>query len=501
MLMGGSFRRRLLVAFMALVVLTVLLVGVGSYVFASFALEQQLKDDSERQARFDIGVLAAERLPAEATREDVESSGLAEAFFLRGAAETVIDFGDGDPYVSAFRFRDLLSRVSPELRALVAQGDLGFERLDLDGEPYLVMAGRRPATAGGVAPNGPDFYLLFSARGVEQTLDQLRQVLLAASAVAVLLALLLGGLLARQVLRPVREAGAAARRIAEGDLSARLRLSGGDEFGAWADSFNRMAASLEDKVAQLEEAQSRQRRFVSDVSHELRTPLTALVNEAGMLREHLDSMPADVRRLGELLATDVSRLRVLVDDLMEISRFDAEAEQVEPADVDLAAFVRALAAARAPEASVRVGGTVFLRTDPRRLERIVGNLLDNARKHAGADGLALEAEVQGGEAIVRVADRGPGVPADALPHLFERFFKADPSRHAGGSGLGLAIARENAELLGGSLVARPRDGGGMVFEVRLPVTPPLRHGDERVTAPDEPAAQTRATRPVTEAQP
>jgi len=497
----GSFRRRLLVTFVGLVALTALLLGLGAYVFASYTLNDRLVEESTRQARFNIETLSIELLSPTPSRAEIEESQLAQAFFIRGGAETLIDFGGSErPYVSSFALSDALGQLSPELRSLVAAGQLGYQRLTIAGEPYVVVGGRRPPAEPGLA-GGPDFYFFFSARSVEDALAQLGIALLAGGLLAVLLAALVGGLLARGLMHPVGEASAAARRIAGGDLSARVAAGGGDEFGAWAASFNQMAGALEEKVAQLQEAQSRQRRFVSDVSHELRTPLTALVNEAAMLRGHLDALPPEGRRVGELLATDVARLRALVGDLMEISRFDAAAEEIQPTDLDLKDFLKAVAAARAPEAEVSLQGPLYVRSDPRRLERIVANLLDNARQHAGTEGLLLSAALIGGQALVSVADRGPGVDPADLPHLFDRFYKADPSRHSGGSGLGLAIARENAELLGGSLTARAREGGGMIFELRLPVTPSLRTGDGRVTPAPEAAQESRATRPVTEAQP
>lgn len=484
-MLGGGFRRRLVVAFVGLAALAALIIGVGAYAIAAVRLNERLVEESAQQARFNIGTLAMELLSASPSRAEVIESGLAEAFFLRGGAETIIDFGDGDPYLSSLRLRGLLEQLSPEIEAIVAAGRLGYQRVSLAGEPYLLVGGRRPAAAEGLQP-GPDFYFLFPAAPVDDALGQLATALLLGGVVAVLLAALVGGLLARGVLRPVGEASEAAARIAGGDLSVRVPAGGEDEFGAWAASFNRMAAALEEKVAQLQEAQARQRRFVSDVSHELRTPLTALVNEAALLRDHLGALPPDGRRVGELLAADVGRLRLLVDDLMEISRFDAAAEELELTDLDLGSFLRSVVSSRAPEAELSLaGGPVFLRSDPRRLERIIGNLIDNARQHAAGQGLEVRGDVHVGMVEVDVLDRGPGVEAAELPFLFERFYKADPSRHGGGSGLGLAIARENAELLGGSLAARPREGGGMVFELRIPVTPSLRAGDGPVTGRPE----------------
>jgi two-component system sensor histidine kinase MtrB len=154
---------------------------------------------------------------------------------------------------------------------------------------------------------------------------------------------------------------------------------------------------------------------------------------------------------------------------MEISRFDAAAEQVAPETVDLARLVRTIVDARLPEARlVAPDGAIVVETDPRRLERIVGNLLDNAREHAPGSPVEVELAADAAEVRIAVSDAGPGVPVDRLGHIFERFYKADPSRHDGGSGLGLAIAAEHAALLGASLRAANRARGGLRIELRVP---------------------------------
>jgi two-component system sensor histidine kinase MtrB len=161
---------------------------------------------------------------------------------------------------------------------------------------------------------------------------------------------------------------------------------------------------------------------------------------------------------------------MLVDDLMEVSRFDAGAEQIAVEPVDLGALVRAVAAARLPEASLSLpAAPLVVDTDPRRLERILGNLLDNAREHAPGAPVEVTLAVDGDEIVLAVSDRGPGVPPDALERIFERFYKADPSRHGGSSGLGLAIA---ADMRRSSVVTSPprTAGGGLRTELRLPVT-------------------------------
>jgi signal transduction histidine kinase len=469
-------RGRLLVTVVGLVALTSIVLGAGAYLYVATSLRDQQLDEAIAQTDFNVGVLADQLLPPDATPDELAASRLVEAFELRGSAGTIVDFGDGDRVTSGFAAAAAAARLSPELTSIVDGGRIGYQRLTLeDGAPYLVTGARRPS-------GGPSFYFLFEAAETEAAIVQLGQALLVGGLVLTGLAVLAAGFVARGILRPVREASRAADRIAAGDLSARLPVDTHDEFGAWAATFNRMAASLEATVAELRVAQDRQRAFVAEVSHELRTPMTALVQEAGLMRDHLDRLPPDGRRAGELLVGDVARLRTLVDDLMEISRFDAAAEVAAPTEFDVAGFVRAIVADRLPSARLHVPlDEVRVVLDRRRLERILGNLLDNAREHGEAAAVEVTLDVDGDALRMSVADRGPGVPAEELPALFERFHKADPSRSRGGSGLGLAIAREHAELLGGSLHAELRDGGGLRFELLLPVTGPLRGGDEPVT--------------------
>jgi signal transduction histidine kinase len=242
-----------------------------------------------------------------------------------------------------------------------------------------------------------------------------------------------------------------------------------------------MADSLEDTILRLEAAQTQNRRFVADVAHELRTPVAALVAEASLLGGHLDALPAEARRTGELVVHDIGRLRLLVEDLMELSRFDAAGEEVRLQPIDLGRLIRDVAGARLRDAVLELpDDRIVIETDPRRLERILGNLLDNAREHAGGALVVVRLRAVADEVRIAVQDRGPGVPPDRLTRIFERFYMADPSRR-GGSGLGLSIAAEHAALLGGRLRAKNRDGGGLEIELVLPVTQPLPDGDDPAT--------------------
>lgn len=458
-----GIRARLTATLLALVALTAAVLGVGSYLFVDYGLHQQALDDARAQAVFDLSVLIPERLPADPTVDDVVASRLGELFLLRGV-ETIVDLGEGDPYVSNSGLAGAIDGFPADLTARVAAGELAYAWTAIAAEPSLVIGGR-------LAPSGPDFYFVRDVATLETTLGRLRLALGGGALVLVVVALLAARSIARRVLSPVTAAGLAAERIEGGDLSARVLVTSRDEFGAWAERFNRMAATLGETIGRLEAAQAQNRRFVADVAHELRTPLGALVAEASILREHLDALPPDSRRAGELLVADVARLRSLVDDLMELSRFDAAAERLSVEPVDVGRLVGTVTAARLPGASLRLPDPrLVIESEPRRLERIVGNLLDNAREHAPGAPVEVSVEADGDEVVVAVADAGPGVPAEHLERIFERFHKADPSRHDGGSGLGLAIAAEHAALLGGRLRAANRPGGGLRVELRLPAT-------------------------------
>ena len=225
---------------------------------------------------------------------------------------------------------------------------------------------------------------------------------------------------------------------------------------------------------------------MAEVSHELRTPLTALVAEASIIEAGLEGLPPDARRATELLVADVRRLRVLVDELMELSRFDAAAEEVHVEAVDLGRVVSSIVANRLPDSRVSLPPEpVTIDSDVRRLDRILGNLLDNARIHAPGTLVDVIVRRAGDHVEVVVADRGPGVPATELPRLFDRFYKGDRSRSTGTSGLGLAIAAEHAALLGGSLHAAARTSGGLEVRLELPVTGSLRAGDRLDTGAAE----------------
>jgi two-component system sensor histidine kinase MtrB len=490
----GGIRTRLALAIVGLVAVTVLTIGVGTYVFVDARLRDGLLADATRQAQFNLSVLVPGSLPAGSNAETFAKTGLPAAFRLRGDVEEIVDFGTAGVYYSDAGLSGALDALPTELRSVVSAGHLGYAWQTLAGRPVLVVAGRAAA--------GSAIYFVFPAGSIDTALGQLRLGLAVAALVALVLAIATAGLIARGILRPVRSGSIAAARIASGDLSARVPGGGTDEFARWAAEFNRMADSLESSVGRLAASESQNRRFVADVAHELRTPLTALVAEASLIEAGLADLPPDARRAAELLVADVRRLRTLVEDLMELSRFDARAEEAERRSVDLGRIVTAAVAARLPDAAVFLPAEpVIVESDVRRLDRIVGNLLDNARTHAPGVPVEVSLSREGNDATIVVADRGPGVAPETLGHLFDRFFKAEPSRRSGSSGLGLAIAAEHAALLGGTLAARARAGGGLELVLTVPVTRSLLDGDPSDTSGAEDAPRTDAISAPTHPRP
>jgi signal transduction histidine kinase len=450
----GRLRRRLVLAFALSAGMAAAVLAAGSFLLVREARLDDSRDRALEQSRFNL-VLASEVLPAEGPEA------LLDAYARRGNFETVL-LVDGNDFPSSLSLGG--EQVPADLRDLVAEGQLAYERTEVADTRYLVTGGQVPGL------EEDEAYFFFSEEDLWNDLADLRNILLVGLGVVVVLAALVGTLLARRTLAPVARASTAARSLAEGLLDTRLPVESSDEFGAWAASFNEMADALEAKITELSEAQARERRFTADVAHELRTPLTAIVNEASLLAAHIERMPPEARRPAELLVEDVKRLRDLVEDLMEVSRLDAGTQPLRPEPLDLGSLVAAALRARGWEARVELDADeVVLTTDHRRVERIVANLVGNALEHGGRD-VSVRVGADGLGAFVEVADRGPGIAREDLPHLFERFYKADPARTGRGTGLGLAIALDNARLLGGDVEVWSEPGVGARFTLRLPVT-------------------------------
>ena len=281
----------------------------------------------------------------------------------------------------------------------------------------------------------------------------------------------------RPVLLPVRRLARAAQRMSGGDLSVRIQPRGRDELAQLVTSFNAMASALEDKVGELEQMEARARQFAGDVSHELRTPLTAMTAVVGILHEHAE-LTGDAATAARLVRQEVLHLNRLVEDLIEISRFDAGTAQLVIDETDIAGAVgRCLHARGWSSVRADVPAGLTARVDRRRFDVVLANLVGNALRHGGPP-VTVTAGIQpddrgGGQLAVEVRDHGHGLAPAAIPQVFDRFYKADTARaRSEGSGLGLAIAWENARLHGGHIHAGNHPGGGAVFTLSLPLHAP-----------------------------
>ena len=275
-----------MVVLMALVAVTAVVLGVGASIVADVRLHAQALDDAAAEARFDLSVTVPGRqLPADPSADDIDRSGLAETFRIRDI-ESIVVVRDGPPFLSIEALAGLLDRLPVDMRQRVAAGEIAYAWTETDGGRVLVLGGR----PSGTTSEGPEFYFVHDVGGLQVAVDQLRLALAVGALVLILVALAASRDVARGVLAPVEEAAIAAERIRAGDLLARVAVTSDDEFGAWAESFNRMAATLESTIERLEAAQDQNRRFVADVAHELRTPLTALVAEASIVGAHLDDL-------------------------------------------------------------------------------------------------------------------------------------------------------------------------------------------------------------------
>jgi two-component system sensor histidine kinase MtrB len=322
---------------------------------------------------------------------------------------------------------------------------------------FLVVANQHPIGANRVGrqltgwlPSSP------TTQQVEVALVVIGALLLA---FAVATALSIAG----RVLRPVGELADAADRMAAGDLAVRLAPEGDDEIADVARSFNVMADSLDLALGTA-------RRFAADVSHELRTPLAAMTAVTDVLSAHTADLSDEAARATHLVVREIGHLDRLVSDLIEISRFDAGTALLDAELVDVRAAVATSLEVRgwSELVQVEVEPGLSAQLDLRRFDVVVANLVGNAVKY-GRPPVTVAAWAEGADLLVEVTDHGPGVAADALPHLFERFYKADAARtRSDGSGLGLAIAQENARLHGGEVRAGNRPVSGAVFRLTLP---------------------------------
>jgi len=336
------------------------------------------------------------------------------------------------------------------------------------GDPVPVPAGERTflAVRSDAGP-GVEIAEFYDLRPLEVELTQLRRNTVLVGLPVLLVTAVLGVVIAGRIAGPIERASAAARRMGAGDLSPRLPAAGGDELAELGSAMNEMAGELDRTLTELRRMDAQHRRFIADVAHELRTPLASLVAAA----DSLDVEEPTVRhRAAVLLRQQTRRLATLVEDLLEVSRFDAGAVVADRRPVDLGALAIEVAGSseRPADVQVQVSGDPVLLADPRRLHAVLRNLVANALAH-GAPPVLVDVRGREDTVEVLVADHGHGVPADLETVLFDRFVRGDPARGSGGSGLGLAIARSNAELHDGRLrLLTSAQGVGATFGLSLP---------------------------------
>ncbi|WNM23867.1 MtrAB system histidine kinase MtrB [Demequina capsici] len=373
----------------------------------------------------------------------------------------------------------LVSVVTPEMRAAV-EGDVTqpwqYTTLPDSGDPGVVVGSPIKLRDAGEY----ELYFVYSLADEQQTLGLIQQVLVFGGAVLIGLVLLQAWFVTAQAVRPVRQAARVASRLADGLLSERMSVSGADEMATLATTFNEMAESLQRQITRMEELSRVQRRFVSDVSHELRTPLTTIRMASDLLYDARDGFAPEVARSAELLSAQIDRFELLLSDLLEMSRIDAGAAQLEfeltdvvDVVVDEVEAIRPAAAALGVEVDVWVAkGTHVATFDRPRVGRIIRNLLSNAVEHAQDGSVDVAVASNGRGVAVVVRDYGVGLTPSQAERVFDRFWRADPARARtmGGTGLGLSIAREDALLHEGRLEAWGSPGEGASFRLSLPRT-------------------------------
>ena len=487
-----------------IVVLTVLLTlvsifGVGTYmtqVISRGLFESKLSAVSEQTSTYvaQLESIASEDDLSEALNVQLQSMYSRSPTPLRSISLeprdensrvvpiTVLDTTRGAPHVDELpeSFRQQVAETVVDQQRYLSI-DLG----DDTEVPGLVLV--QPVSVSGAGQF--ELYVIADLSEEQATLNFVTRAAMVAGVVLVVLVGAVGLLVSRLVVTPVRTGAEVAREIADGDLDRRMPVAGRDEISQLAQSFNDMADSMQEQITRMERLTVLQRQFVSDVSHELRTPLTTIHIASDMLYEVRDELDESARRSAELLNSQVDRFEQLLGDLLEISRYDAGAAElvVRPHDLrDIVSgvieTVQVVAEQTGTDLRVHAPGTpVMAELDRVRITRVVRNLIVNAVEHGDGKPIDIHVGANAEGAAVSVRDHGVGMRADHVEHVFDRFWRADPSRKRtlGGSGLGLAIALEDAHLHGGWLQAWGELGEGSCFRLTIP----RRSGQTITTSP------------------
>ncbi len=410
-----------------------------------------------------------------AIRESAAGAGAVEVLLLRGP--------DASP---TFRINEY---VSPDFVGMVSGGireslthDVGmWQSVGLPG-PVREEPGIMVGALVNVPSAGPyEMFVVYSLEQEQTILDSLVKVFTAGAIPVLLVMGLASFFLLYRLLSPVRAAAVAARDLAAGDLSRRVTVAGRDEMAQLGATFNDMAESLQTKISDYDRLSRFQQGFVSDVSHELRTPMTTIRMADEIIFDERDSLPPAAKRSAELLHKEVARFEQMLADLLEISRYDANAAQFDPEPADLYSLAEKVVSANSKLAD-HLGVDLVLGPRPERssvpidstrMERVIRNLVVNACEYA--DGTPVEVTIAAGETSValRVRDHGVGMSSETVKRVFDRFYRANPARTrtTGGTGLGLAISKEDVTLHNGVINAWGEPGKGSSFVVTLPRNP------------------------------
>ena len=381
-----------------------------------------------------------------------------------------------------------VSEVPNTLREFVKAGQASYQyatvHTDSFSGPALIVGSPTSSQVTNL-----ELYLIFPLTNEESTIALVRGTMATGGIVLLGLLAAIALLVARQIVLPVRSASRIAERFAEGHLTERMPVRGEDDMARLAVSFNDMAESLHRQITQLEEFGNLQRRFTSDVSHELRTPLTTVRMAADLIYDHSEELDPALRRSSELMVNELDRFETLLNDLLEISRHDAGVAELSVESVDLRDTVRSAldnVGHLADDANIELAvelptDAVIAEVDPRRVERILRNLIANAIDHAEKKPVQIHMAADEDTVAVTVRDFGVGLRPGEEKLVFSRFWRSDPSRvrRSGGTGLGLAISIEDARLHQGRLEAWGEPGNGACFRLTLP----LVRGHKVTTSP------------------
>ncbi|MGP3691493.1 ATP-binding protein [Streptomyces sp. IBSNAI002] len=491
---AGGLRTRLVVAFLLATAFGSLLTAALTFRQAREATLDRTQSTALRDLRAQLGSLAPDlRMPP--TAEDLRT--LVLQLDLAGGSRgwtTTAVYGDAPPVTGvAAKGATEAPPVPRALAATVRDGrDSAYQRFEHAGHPWLAVGVPLAATrsdsgnaSGSADGSGHDeqltdlrVYAVFPL--TEQAADIAALVTAAQVGIvpALALALVPALLASRRVLHPVRRLRHGAQQVAAGRLDTRLGVTGHDELAQLTATFNTMAGKLQGNEAELRRMEENARRFAADVAHELRTPLAAMTAVTEVLDEDADSgtLPPDTADAVRLVAGETRRLARTVEDLMEVARFDAGRAELLAEHTDLRTALATTLRLRGwtddPRIVTELPEALPVRIDTRRIDVVLSNLIGNALHH-GRPPVTVRGRVRPGcaQAVLTVEDTGPGIAPEALPHVFDRFYKADSARsRSEGSGLGLAIAAENTRLHGGTLTAANAPGSGALFTLTLPLS-------------------------------